>query len=132
VIEELDEGADFAALAAEHSTDEATAADGGAVTSPEGEPCLPISQAATTVDPAVATAALEARPGVPVGPIETSGGWEVIVTRPFAEVEDALTTLYADRAGDLLFLGYLATSDIRVDPRYGRWDRLGFTVTPLQ
>ena len=131
VIEELDEGGDFAALAAEHSTDEATAADGGAVTSEQGEPCVPISQAGRTVDPAVAAAALDARPGLPVGPIETDGGWEVIVARPFEEVADALTTMYEDRAGDLLFLGYLATTDIQVDPRYGRWDPLGFTVTAL-
>lgn len=131
VLEELAGGADFAALAGEHSTDEATAADGGVVTSEQGEPCLPISQAATAVDPAVAAAALDARPGVPTGPIETEGSWEVIVVRPFEEVADALTTMYADRAGDLLFLGYLATTDIQVDPRYGRWDPLGFSVTAL-
>jgi hypothetical protein len=131
VLEELGAGADFAALAAEHSTDEATAAEGGVLTSEQGDPCLPISQAATAVDPAVAAAALDARPGVPSGPIETEGGWEVIVVRPFAEVADALTTMFADRAGDLLFLGYLATTDIQVDPRYGRWDPLGFSVAAL-
>jgi hypothetical protein len=131
VLDELAAGADFAALAAERSTDEATAADGGAVTSADGEPCLPISQAATTVEPAIAAAALDGRPGVPTGPIETAGGWEVIVARPFAEVADALTSMYGDRAGDLMFLGYLATSDIQVDPRYGRWDPLGFTVAAL-
>jgi peptidyl-prolyl cis-trans isomerase C len=132
VLEELAGGADFAALAAEHSTDEATAADGGVVASEQGDPCVPISQAATVVDPAVAAAALDGRPGVVTGPVETEGGWEVIVVRPFAEVADALTTMFADRAGDLLFLGYLATTDIQVDPRYGRWDPLGFTVTALQ
>jgi peptidyl-prolyl cis-trans isomerase C len=131
LLEELEGGADFAALAAEHSTDEATAADGGVVTSEQGEPCVPISQAATAVDPAVAAAALDARPGVPTGPIETAGGWEIVVARPFAEIADALTTMYAGRAGDLMFLGYLATTDIQVDPRYGRWDPLGFAVTAL-
>ncbi len=131
VLEELEGGADFAALAAEHSTDEATAADGGVVTSEQGDPCVPISQAATAVGPAVAAAALDARPGVPTGPIETESGWEVILARPFEEVADALTTMYADRAGDLLYIGYLATADIQVDPRYGRWDPLGFSVTAL-
>jgi peptidyl-prolyl cis-trans isomerase C len=131
VLEELAGGADFAALADEHSTDEATAAEGGVVTSEQGEPCVPISQAATVVDPAVAAAALDGRPGVVTGPVETEGGWEVIVVRPFEEVAEALTTMFADRAGDLLFLGYLATTDIEVDPRYGRWDPLGFSVTAL-
>jgi hypothetical protein len=132
LLRELAAGADFAALAAEHSTDEATAADGGVVTSEQDEPCLPISQAPTVVDPAVAAAALDARPGVVTGPVETENGWEVIVVRPFEEVADALTTMFEDRAGDLLFLGYLATTDIQVDPRYGRWDPLGFSVTALQ
>ena len=35
----------------ERDADEATAADGGVVTSEQGEPCVPISQAATAVDP---------------------------------------------------------------------------------
>jgi parvulin-like peptidyl-prolyl isomerase len=131
VIDELEAGSDFAALASERSTDQVTAADGGIVTSPEGAPCLPLSQATSVVDPAVATAALDVRAGVPTGPIETAAGWEVIVARPFAEVADALTTLYEERAGDLMFLGFLATSDIEVDPRYGRWDPTGFTVTAL-
>jgi len=101
------------------------------VSSPEGQPCVPITQASSTVDPAVAAAALDARPGVPTGPIETGSGWAVLVARPYDEIADSLTALFEDQAGDLLFFGYLATTDIEVDPRYGRWDRVGFTVGAL-
>jgi hypothetical protein len=132
VLDELDGGADFAALAEERSTDQATAAEGGVVTSPDGEACTPLTQGTSTVDAAVVEAAMESRLGVPVGPIETPNGWEVIVARPYDEIADSLSSLYEDRAGDLLFFGHLATADIDVDPRYGRWDPVGFSVVGLQ
>jgi hypothetical protein len=132
VLDELEGGADFATLAEERSTDDATAAEGGAVTSPDGEACVPLTQATSTVDAAVVEAALESRPGVPVGPIETPNGWEVIVARPYDEIADSLGSLYEDRAGDLLFFGHLARADIDVDPRYGRWDPIAFSVVGLQ
>lgn len=132
VLDELEAGADFATLATERSIDHATAADGGAVTSPDGQDCLPLTQATSSVDAAVVDAALETRPGVPVGPVETAEGWEVIEARPYGEIGDSLSALYEERAGDLLFFGHLATADIDVDPRYGRWDPVAFSVVGLQ
>ena len=51
---------------------------------------------------------------------------------PYDEIADSLGALYADRAGDLLFFGHLAMADIDVDPRYGRWDPVAFSVVGLQ
>jgi PPIC-type PPIASE domain len=132
VLDELEGGADFAALAEERSTDEVSAAEGGAVTSPEGEGCVPLTQATSAVDAAVVEAAMESRPGVAIGPIETPSGWEVVEARPYDDIGDSLGALYGDRAGDLLFFGHLATADIEVDPRYGRWDPVAFSVVGLQ
>ena len=60
--------------------------------------------------------------------METPFGWHVIEARPFDEIADSLTPLYDEQAGELLFAGFLATADIHVDPRYGRWDARRATV----
>ena len=119
VLAELDDGADFAELAAERSIEEAAAQTGGALTDPQsGEPCLTSAAAEASFDPAFVAGARDAVPGQPTDPVESSFGWHVILARPFAEVEDSVLSIH----GSQLFADYLAEADINVDPRYGRWD----------
>ncbi len=119
VLAELDDGADFAELAAERSIEEAAAQTGGALTDPQsGEPCLTSAAAEASFDPAFVAGARDAVPGEPTDPVESSFGWHVILARPFAEVEDSVLSIH----GAQLFADYLAEADINVDPRYGRWD----------
>jgi PPIC-type PPIASE domain len=119
VLAELDEGADFAELAAERSTEPAASETGGALTDPQsGEPCLTSAAAEASFDPAFVAGARVAIPGEPTGPVESSFGWHVILARPFEEVEDSVVAIH----GSQLFADYLAAADISVDPRYGRWD----------
>lgn len=76
LIEQLDQGADFAALAREHSTDTSTAPDGGD---------LGWSSADGWVDP-FAEAVRNATSGAFVAtPVETQFGWHVILVEEKAE-----------------------------------------------
>lgn len=126
VLAELDDGADFAELAVERSTDPAAADTGGSL----GGDCVPLAALAQAGPDFLA--AVEASPvGVPTGPLETTLGWHVVLRRPFEEVAEPLEALFAEQPGELLFAGFLASSDVRVDPRYGRWDPLTSTVVAL-
>lgn len=121
VLRELRAGADFATVAARTSIEPAAATTGGALGRGEA-PCLRLADYQESFDPAFTSGALEARAGVPYGPVRSSFGWHVILIRPFAEVVDDVRTLYAEGAGQLLVSGRLATGDVRVPSRIGRWD----------
>jgi foldase protein PrsA len=128
VVAELEQGADFAELAGELSTDQGTADSGGAVVNPQtGAPCLSTSAALETLDPTFVAAAAEAVPGEPTEPVETSFGWHVILARPYSEVAEAVDSIY----GAQLFADYLRAADVSVDPRYGRWDAESASIVPL-
>jgi PPIC-type PPIASE domain len=119
VLAELDDGADFAELAAERSIEQSAAQTGGALANPQtGEPCLTIAEAEASFDPAFVAGARDAIPGQPTEPVESSFGWHVILARPFDEVEESVVAIH----GSQLFADYLAEANIHVDPRYGRWD----------
>jgi parvulin-like peptidyl-prolyl isomerase len=126
VLAELEGGADFAELAAERSTDPAAATTGGAL----GGDCVPLTALAPAGPEFLAV--LEASAiGVPTDPVETTLGWHVVMRRPYDEVAEPLAALFAEQAGELMFAGYLASTDVQVDPRYGRWDSLTSTVIAL-
>ena len=127
VLQELADGANFAELAAERSIEPAAAESGGALEAQPGQPCIPLQQAEGALDPTFLAAAAGAVPGSPIGPVETSFGWHVILARPYEEVASAVESA----VGQQLFQEHLATTEIEVDPRYGRWDALEGTVVPL-
>ena len=128
VLAELDDGADFAELAADRSAEPAATETGGALADPQsGAPCLTIAAAEQSLDPAFVAGARAAVPGQPTEPVESSFGWHVILARPFAEVEESVVGVY----GSQLFADYLATADISVDPRYGRWDAESSSIVAL-
>ncbi len=131
VLEDLADGADFAELAGEVSIEPAAAETGGALEGGDGSACIPLAQAQGAFDPLFVAGAAGAVPGSPAGPVESSFGWHVIEARPWDEVEESVVALYEQAAGDLGFAGYLATADIDVDPRYGRWDPLVQTIVAL-
>ena len=126
VLEELEAGADFVELAAERSTDPA-AAESDAVL---GGECIPLTSV-TQAGPDFLSAIEASEIGEPTQPVQTSLGWHVIERRPFDEIAEPLEALFAEQGGELMFAGYLATSDVGVDPRYGRWDPLTSAVVAL-
>jgi foldase protein PrsA len=108
----------FASLARQSSEDQATASNGGD---------LGTQRAADLVAP-FARAALRIPVGEVGGPVETEFGFHVLhvidrQTQPFEEVRDQLVEeLQGDLFGRWLF-GRLRTAEIRVNPRYGYFDR---------
>jgi parvulin-like peptidyl-prolyl isomerase len=122
VVDELASGVDFAALAVERSTEPAAAETGGALTNQDGTPCIPVATFESGYDPQFVAGALEAVPGTPTDPVESSFGWHVILARPFDEVgEDVVAK--ASAAGRPEKIAELREdAEITTDPRYGRWD----------
>jgi PPIC-type PPIASE domain len=126
VLGELEAGADFVEVAAERSTDPA-AAESDAVL---GAECIALSSV-TQAGPDFLSAIEASEIGEPTQPVQTSLGWHVIERRPFDEIAEPLEALFAEQGTELMFDGYLATSDVGVDPRYGRWDPLTSSVVAL-
>lgn len=131
VIAELDAGADFAELARERSTEEVAATTGGALADRDAA-CVPTSQYAQAFDP-VFTAAAHATPGTTLSaPVETAFGWHVIMHRPWDEIGGEIVAAHAaDATGQHRLDARLAGDDIRVDPRYGRWNPATNRVEPI-
>ncbi|MGH9272466.1 MAG: peptidylprolyl isomerase, partial [Ilumatobacteraceae bacterium] len=127
VVAELDAGADFSELAAERSTDPSAAANGGAIEASPEQPCIALEQAQGSLDPVFTAAAIEAVPGTPIGPVQTSFGWHVILARPYEEVAAAVDPIVGQRLLD----EHLADVDVQIDPRYGRWDAATGAVVAL-
>jgi parvulin-like peptidyl-prolyl isomerase len=126
VLAQLRGGVDFATLAKERSTDKATAATGGLITSTSEAPgCFPRGQPA-----ALAAAVAKAQPGYPSGPVQTPAGYQVFVAKPyspppFEQVQALLlqslsqTTSSSSAPLDALMARQL--HNVYVDPRYGKW-----------
>lgn len=115
------DGEDFAKVAGEVSTEPNANETGGALAE-EGSECLTLATYQEQFDKLFTAGALQARPGVPTAPVQSSFGWHVIYVRPFDEVAQSIEASLAEQAGELLLSGYVATSEVRVASRYGRWD----------
>jgi peptidyl-prolyl cis-trans isomerase C len=121
LLDELEDGADFAELAAEHSEDEFSAQRGGDLgENPRGAYVEAFDDALWAADE-----------GDTVGPVETEFGHHIIRVdefrdTPFAEVEDELRQELggmAAREGYEAWLGdVFADADVWVNPRFGEWD----------
>jgi hypothetical protein len=131
VIERIEAGEDFAAVAGELSTDTGSGANGGLLYE-EGGTCPPANGFVTEfVDGALAT---------PVGevsePVQSEFGWHVIiphevVERPFEEVQADVAE--AMRAGaSRRAITDFGASDVWINPRFGVWDQeAGFIDAPV-
>jgi parvulin-like peptidyl-prolyl isomerase len=136
VLDELDGGADFAALAEERSTEAASAAQGGVIGNEQGpRACYPAGQSQAR-DQAVAGATN----GEPTEPVQTEAGFEVLLVEPyeapsFEEVQDELVAQLAatpQAQFSVVLARRLRAADVWVDPRFGEWvvDDDGARVDP--
>lgn len=130
VVRQLDEGADFAALARKVSLSKSTKTDGGAVTSAFGNPCqaIPATGEAKNVGDALTRELLRTSAGANTGIVQAGAGWRIAVHRPFAEIKDELVSAVSERPGRMLMAGVMATSDIRINPVYGTWNPVAAKV----
>lgn len=123
----LDEGADFAELAAERSTDTGSAANGGDVG------CNPSGAFVPEFD----TAAFTQPVGEVSDPVQTEFGFHLILVTSrglpeFEDIEpqvaDALSQEVNAAFGEW-FEPALAEAEVTLDQRYGTWDPAGGTIT---
>jgi parvulin-like peptidyl-prolyl isomerase len=120
----------FAKVAGKYSFEPGANESGGALRGQAGE-CISINEYQAGFDRDFVRGALAARAGVPTQPVKSSFGWHVIYVRPFESVRESVTANMSAAPGEYLLLGALATADITVASRYGRWDPLaGSVVAP--
>lgn len=135
VVDALEAGEPVVSVGEEYSIEPDFAGTQGSITGDPEQPCLALSSI-QGAGPELAGPLVGARPGEPVGPIESQAGIIVFVVDPFDDVSAAITELYEDpesgvSAGELAFAGWLLSADIRVNPRYGRWEPSTATIVPL-
>ena len=114
-------GVEFATLAGEFSTEPNAKQTGGALGGNDNA-CITLSEYQSGFDTDFVAGALSAKPGVASGPIKSSFGYHVIYVRPFTEVAEDISKLLEKDAGANLLTGYLATTKIKVNSRYGIWN----------
>jgi hypothetical protein len=118
MIDAVNEGGEFAALAAKNG-----APDGGIVTGGNDNACIPVSSLNTRIGAAAVRALIDAPVGRPTEAFEDEEGWHVAIHRPVDEIKADLVAALASEAGQHLTYGLLATADVRVNSVYGTWNR---------
>jgi parvulin-like peptidyl-prolyl isomerase len=133
VLARLEDGEDFAALAAELSQD--TASEGGLLVGGDGD-CL---SSWATLDQDLATMVSTAEMNVPLGPVQFGSGYSVmrIEDRVAPTVDelnaDPMQYLDLNIATDYYYTwasDVLRTTDIEVSPALGTWSSVGFGISP--
>lgn len=122
-LAQLADGADFGELAKKVSIDTAANKDGGALLSQTGSECSALADLQSSYDPDFLLGAMSAKVGVPSGPVKSSFGYHIILLRPYDEVAASLSENISKAAGGVLAGGYIATSKIAINSKYGTWNR---------
>jgi hypothetical protein len=123
--------ATFAETARRESSDQQSAAQGGSLGS------FSEAQFQTQFDPDFVAATLALKPDEISGPVQTQFGWHVIhlVRRDVAPFEDVHDQLAANQSGPVFndwFTEQLGTTNIEVNPRFGRFDQDTGEVLPIR
>lgn len=123
--------ATFGETAKRESIDQQSAVQGGSLGS------FSEAQFQTQFDPVFVAATLALKPGEISEPIQTQFGWHVIhlVRRDVAPFEDVRDQLQANQAGPVFndwFTEQLGTTNIEVNPRFGRFDQDTGEVLPIR
>jgi hypothetical protein len=90
--------------------------------------CTPLS---TVADPVLFDELVAAAPGEVIGPVRTSDGYAVLVIDEFDDAAPKLESFFLRLEDGGATSVFLATSEITVGPRYGRWDPLTGSVVTL-
>ena len=121
VVAELDDGADFAELAAERSIDAGRRPNGGALELQAGQPCLTSSRPRPSLDATFVDGGRGRRsPGTPTGPVRDAVR---LARHPRPAVRRGRRRRRRRSPARQLLDEHLATVPVTVDPRYGRVGR---------
>jgi len=121
VLQKLNDGATFKAVAGEYSIEPNASETGGVLGSVDGD-CILLTDYQTQFDIDFVKGVLAAKTGVATGPIKSSFGYHVVLVRPFDDVKASLLALLAKTPGEMLLNGLLATGKITVASEYGIWN----------
>jgi hypothetical protein len=120
-LDEVNAGAKFADVAGKYSIEPGADKSGGVLGSQDGD-CIPLADYQTQFDKDFVAGALTAKAGVPTGPVKSSFGYHVIYVRPFDDVKLSATTLMKTNPGEFLISGFMATANVKVGSKYGRYN----------
>jgi parvulin-like peptidyl-prolyl isomerase len=126
-LDELNAGATFADVAAKYSIEPGADKSGGVLGSADGD-CIPLTDYQQQFDKDFVAGALLAKAGVPTGPVKSSFGYHVIYVRPFDDVKLSATSLMAKTPGELLINGFMATADVKIASKFGRYNPATGTI----
>jgi len=123
--------ATFGETAKRESIDQQSAVQGGSLGS------FSQAQFQTQFDPDFVAATLALQPAEISGPVQTQFGWHVIhlVRRDVAPFEDVRDQLAANQTGTVFndwFTEQLGTTNVEVNPRFGRFDQDTGEVLPIR
>jgi parvulin-like peptidyl-prolyl isomerase len=127
----LKNGEDFSTVAAAVSTDPGGSAQQGALLGANGEACIPLDTLAESFDAPVIEAVKTAKVGVPTDPVKTSQGYQILLVRPFDEVNDELVQAAQRAATTAELQRRLRESDVWVTSSIGEWSPASAQVTPI-
>ena len=119
-LKQVSDGAKFADVAKKVSIEPAAKTSGGSLANGE-EACNPLESLQQSFDGDFMVGAVAAKPGVPTGPIKSSFGWHIILSHPYSEVKDSVSSVLNENPGAALLAGFMATSYITVNSTYGTW-----------
>jgi parvulin-like peptidyl-prolyl isomerase len=119
-LKQVSDGAKFADVAKKVSIEPAAKTSGGSLANGE-EACNPLESLQQSFDGDFMVGAVAAKPGVPTGPIKSSFGWHIILSHPYSEVKDSVSSVLNENPGAALLAGFMATSDITLNSTYGTW-----------
>lgn len=120
VLDELGHGAAFADVARRRSIEPAAATTGGSLGNGT-EPCELLRTLQSSFDRDFMVGAVAAKAGVPTGPVKTRFGYHVILSRPWSDVGGSVMKATAQDPGSALLSGFMATTDVSVNSKYGTW-----------
>lgn len=121
VLTDLEKGTAFADVAAKKSIEPGADKSGGALKNGDSD-CQTLVNLQSSFDPDFMRGAVDAKPGVPTGPIKSAFGYHVILSHPYEKVKTSVLSIVKDDPGNNLLAGYLSSADITVNSVYGTWD----------
>ena len=128
VLADLSAGTKFADVAAKKSIEPGADKSGGALANGD-QPCQALANLQSSFDKDFMIGAVAAKPGVPTGPVKSSFGYHIILSHPFSEVKQSVTTVVTENPGTTLLAGFMAVADITVNSKYGVWNGATATIS---
>ena len=128
VLEELNSGAKFAEVAAKSSIEPGADKSGGALKNGEDD-CQSLNSLQGSFDPGFLVGAVNAKAGVPTGPVKSQFGFHIILNHEFDDVKESVAKVVSQSPGNVLLSGWMTNAKISVNSKYGTWNGALSTIS---